>query len=234
MALGGVRKAFVVLRWTPFLLLLQKLFRRIPFRPVDVGKLCFLQFNGRPQVRPALLRGNATVRLATPDDLPGLTRLQNKCAEFMKRFARGDHCFIAIVAGCIVGYEWFGDGDTHLETAWGLTIAIPRGFVYAYDAYIDTAYRNTGLWLRFKASLGEWMGAHGKHGVLTFVEYGNWPSWRTHLRFGFVPSDEVLAVRVFGRTFFRRRDRHDPRQSIPGTDVPGTNIPRTSTVPSSR
>ena len=54
-----------LLRWTPLLLLLQKLLRRIPFRPADVGKLCFLRFDGRPQVRPSLLRGNADIRLAT-------------------------------------------------------------------------------------------------------------------------------------------------------------------------
>jgi hypothetical protein len=205
MRLAGARRVLFLLRWTPFLLLLQKLLRRVPFRPADVGKLCFLRFDGPPQVRPALLRGNAAIRLATEDDLPGLTRLQNKCAQFVERFARGDHCIVAIIAGYIVGYEWFSDAETHLETAWGMTIAIPRGFVYAYDAYIDAAHRNTGLWLRFKASLGEWMVAHDKRGVLTFVDYGNWPSLRTHLRFGFKPADEVLAITLLGRPFFRRR-----------------------------
>jgi hypothetical protein len=210
MQFAGLRRVLYLLRWTPLLLLLQKLLRRIPFRPADVGKLCFLRFDGPPQVRPSLLRGHADIRLATVDDLPGLTRLQNKCAQFVERFSRGDHCIVAIIAGCIVGYEWFSEAETHLETAWGMTIAIPRGFVYAYDAYIDTAYRNTGLWLRFKASLGEWMVAHEKQGVLTFVDYGNWPSLRTHLRFGFKRADEVLAVTVLGRSFFRRRATTSP------------------------
>jgi len=28
-------------------------------------------------------------------------------------------------------------------------------------------------------------------------------SWRTHLRFGFMPTVTVLAARLFGRTFFK-------------------------------
>ena len=80
----------------------------------------------------------------------------------------------------------------------GLSDRHSRGFVYAYDAYIDPPYRNTGIWLRFKAYLGEWMAARGKRGVLTFIDYGNWPSLRTHLRFGFEPTESVVAVRVIG------------------------------------
>src|SRR5439155_5745082 len=89
------------------------------------------------------------------------------------------------------------------ETAWGLPIPIPAGFVYAYDGYVDPAHRNSGVWLRFKAHLAEWMIATGKRGVLTFVEDGNLPSLRTHLRFGFRPAETVLAVNVMGVKFFR-------------------------------
>jgi hypothetical protein len=42
------------------------------------------------------------------------------------------------------------------------------------------------------------MVASGKHGVLTFVDYGNLPSLRTHLRFGFKPATTVLAMKVLG------------------------------------
>ena len=48
---------------TPRLLLAQKLLRRVPLRPVDIGKLCFLQLNGVPQVPAGMLRGNVDVRL---------------------------------------------------------------------------------------------------------------------------------------------------------------------------
>ena len=189
---------------TPRLLLAQKLLRRVPLRPVDVGKLCFLQLDGLPTVPPAMLRGDADVRFATAADLPGLTELQNKAAMFLARFAQGDRCVVAIADGRIVGYEWFCDNPFHRETAWGYRITIPGGFVYAYDAYIDPAHRNTGVWLRFKAYLAEWMAARGKQGVLTFVDYGNWPSLRTHLRFGFHATESVVALRVAGVRLFRK------------------------------
>ncbi len=92
----------------------------------------------------------------------------------------------------------------HHETAWGYPIAIPRGLVYVYDAHIDAAHRNSGVWLRFKAYLRDWMIATGKRGVLTFVEDGNLSSLRTHLRFGFTPTETVLAVKVFGVSRFRK------------------------------
>jgi GNAT superfamily N-acetyltransferase len=189
---------------TPRLLLAQKVVRRLPFRPIDIGKLCFLRLNGIPNVPPAMLRGSAEVRRATPDDLDALAQLQDRRELFCERFANGDSCVVAEVDGRIVGYEWFCDNLVHHESAWGYPIDIPGGFVYAYDAYVDPAYRNTGVWLRFKAYLGEWMTARGKQGVLTFVDYGNWPSLRTHLRFGFEPSESVLALRLLGLKLFKR------------------------------
>jgi hypothetical protein len=42
---------------TPGLLLTQKLLRRVPFRPVDIGQLCFLKLNGVPNVPPSMVRG---------------------------------------------------------------------------------------------------------------------------------------------------------------------------------
>lgn len=188
---------------TPPLLLAQKLVRRVPLRPIDIGKLCFLQLNGLPNVPRAMLRGNADVRFATADDLDAIVRLQDKRALFRRRFEEGDLCAIAVVDGQVVGYEWFSDHPVHHETGWNYRINIPAGYVYAYDAYIDPAYRNTGVWLRFKAFLAEWMMACGKRGVLTFVDYGNWPSLRTHLRFGFQPTTSVLALRIIGVRLFR-------------------------------
>jgi GNAT superfamily N-acetyltransferase len=189
---------------TPPLLLTQKLVRRVPLRPIDVGKLCFLQLNSVPSVPPSMLRGHADVRFATADDLEALAQLQDKRALFEHRFGEGDRCVVALVDGRVIGYEWFSDGPVHRETGWDYPIAVPRGYVYAYDAYIDPAFRNTGVWLRFKAYLAEWMTARGKRGVLTFVDYGNWPSLRTHLRFGFQPTESVLALRIAGLRLFRK------------------------------
>jgi hypothetical protein len=197
------RTAVANVRRRPRLLVAQRVLRLMPFRPVDIGRLLFLRLDGVPRVSPALLRGCGTVRRATLDDLDGLVRLQHSAAVLQERFARGDWCAVAVVNQRIVGYEWFCEQAVHHETAWGLSIPIPSGFVYAYDAYIDPRFRNTGLWLRFKAYLGDWMGATDKRGVLTFVEDGNLPSLRTHLRFGFRPANTVLAMKILGMSLFR-------------------------------
>jgi GNAT superfamily N-acetyltransferase len=190
---------FAELRGTPPLLLAQKILRRVPFRPIDIGKLCFLRLNTVPRVPAGLLRGPGFIRSGSPDDLENLVRLRDQRQIFLKRFADGDRPVVAEVDGRIVGYEWFCEREVHEETAWGYRIVIPQGFVYAYDAYIDPQYRNSGIWLRFKAHLGERMIETGITGVLTFIDYGNWPSLRTHLRFGFTPGTEVLVVKILGK-----------------------------------
>jgi hypothetical protein len=187
------------LRDTPPLLIVQKVLRQIPFRPMDIGKLCFLRLNGPPRVPQSYLRGRGVVRRGTPADLDGLVHLRNQQTVFLDRFSAGDHCVVADVDGRLVGYEWFCVRAVHYESAWGCRIAIPNGFVYAYDAYIDSAFRNAAIWVRFKAYLGDLMTESGRRGVLTFVDYGNWPSLRTHLRFGFTPAATILVVKVLGR-----------------------------------
>jgi GNAT superfamily N-acetyltransferase len=191
------------LRRMPALTVFRKVAHLVPFRPFDAAKLCFLRYDGVPRVPPALLRGRGIVRRGTPADVDALTALQHKRSIFASRFAAGDHCMVAVADGRIVGYEWLCERPIHLEGEWLYPIRIPPGCVYAYDAYIDPAFRNGGVWLRFKAYLGEWMTVRGMRAVITFVEHGNAASWRTHLRFGFVPTMTVRAVRVCGRTFFR-------------------------------
>jgi L-amino acid N-acyltransferase YncA len=201
----GVRK---LIRLPP-LAIFHKVARVVPFRPVDAGRLYFLAFDDVPRVRRAMLRGVATVREATLADIEGLTALEDKREVFEHRFADGDHCIAAVANHRIVGYESFSERSPHRETEWGYEIAIPPGAVYAYDAYIDPAYRNGGTWLRFKAHLGEWMAAHDKHQIITFVEEGNAASWNAHIRFGFRPAGVVLAVRILGMHAFRVRPANE-------------------------
>jgi GNAT superfamily N-acetyltransferase len=205
------------LRHAPAILLLQKMLRRVPLRPFDVGRLCFLRLDHIPRIPSGLLRGPGRVRQATDSDLDGLVLLRDQAPMFQQRFVEGDHCVVAEVGGRIVGYEWFSASSIHDESSWGYRIEIPHGFVYAYDAYIDPAYRNSGIWLRFKAYLADLMINAGSLGVYTFIDYGNWPSLRTHLRFGFRPDRDVLVVKVLGRSFVRNRE---PRSALELADVP--------------
>jgi len=187
----------------PALAIAHKVARLVPFRPLDGEKLLFLRFDGIPSVPMGMLRGRVTVRCGTDRDLPALAALQHKPSILAARFASGDHCVVALADGRIVGYEWFCDRAIHHESEWGYPIVVPPGSVYAYDAYVERAFRNCGVWLRFKAYLGDWMRRRNKRTVITFVEDGNVASWRTHLRFGFQPAETVIAIRVFGITCFR-------------------------------
>ena len=190
MTAARLRAGVLKLQRTPPFLIVQKVLRQIPFRPVDIGKLCFLRLDGVPRIPRSRLRGPGVVRRALEQDVPGLVALRDQTDIFLQRFAE--------VNGRIVAYEWFCEREVHYEGAWGYRIDIPEGFVYAYDAYIDPAYRNAGIWLRFKAYLGELMAASDKRGVLTFVDYGNWASLGTHVRFGFKAGASVLAMKVLG------------------------------------
>ena len=199
MTVARLSKAVAGLRHTPGLLIAQKVLRQVPFRPIDVGKLCFLRYEGIPRVDPRLLRGAAVVRQATEKDIDALVQLWDLREEFHERFAAGDHCVVAEAGGRIVGYEWFSDQPTHFDTAWGYEIRVPDGFVYAYDAFLDPSHRNTGIWLRFKSHLADLMERTGKRGVLIFIDYGNAASLKTHVRFGFTLATTVLVAKFFGR-----------------------------------
>ena len=205
-----VRHLFERIRRTERLVVLREILRRIPFEPAMLSRLCFLRFDGVPHVPPGMLRGPGTVRAGTVDDIEGMVRLRDTRAAFLERFAIKDHCVVAVVGGTVVGYEWFCDKPVHLESVFAYLIQIPAGYLYAYDAYVDPHYRNSGFWLRFKAHVGGVMIDSGKTGVLTFVEFGNWPSFRSHLKFGFRPSWSVLAVRVFGRTLLQKESTRPP------------------------
>jgi hypothetical protein len=195
-------------RHSPAMAATQWVLGRVPFVPVQFGILCFLQLDRIPEVPASWLRGPGVVRAATPDDLEALVACQNKRQTFIDRFAAGDHCVVAIVEDRIVGFEWFSHLPIHREGNHGYLIRIPNGFVYNYDAYIDPRYRNSGFWIRFKAYQGALMNAIGRDRVLTFVEYGNCLSLKAHLKFGFRPIKEVVALRVLGLTLFKEHMTH--------------------------
>src|SRR5260370_27077427 len=93
------RGSVATLRRTPLLLVVQKALRQVPFRPLDVGKLCFFRLDGIPHVPPTMLRGSGGARRGTLSDLKGLVQLRNQETVFLERFAAGDHCVVADVDG---------------------------------------------------------------------------------------------------------------------------------------
>ena len=122
---------------------------------------------------------------------------------FLKRFAAGDYCVVAVVEGRIVGYEWFCDRSFYVEERYSYRIDLAPEAIYAYDAFILPDYRLTGIWLKFKGLyLRELMKGLGKGRILTMIDSGNRVSMQTHLRFGFRIVRRVFVVKTCGKSFF--------------------------------
>ena len=200
----------------------RNLLQRIPFKPLDINYLYFLEYAGIPRREAIFGRACCEVRRATLKDLRGITECQSTPEAFLKRFQSGDHCVVAVVDGRIVGYEWFCDKPTHSEERYAYEITIPRNAIYAYDAYILPEYRLSGIWLKFKTVyLRELMQSLHKRKVITMIDRGNRMSMSTHLRFGFRLVHKVFVFKLFGKTFFLEKPFHREKSASP-SDVPFT------------
>ncbi len=182
---------------------LRTLLQRIPFKPVDINCLYFLEHVGLPRRETVFRQVRGEVRGATLDDLHGITRCQNTPHAFLKRFQSNDHCVVAVVDGHIVGYEWFCDKPFHLEERYSYKIEIPPDAIYAYDAFILPEHRLAGIWLKFKTVyLRELMQGLRKRKIVTMIDHGNRMSMSTHLRFGFRLVRRVFVVKLFGKSIY--------------------------------
>jgi hypothetical protein len=171
---------------------------RVPMQPLAVTRLHVLRFDGTPQIPEDSLRGPGQIRAGRPEDIEGLVQCQDQRAVFIERFASGDCCALSVVHSRIAGYEWFTTRPRHIVEPYGYAIEIPPGSIYAYDGYILPEYRLCGIWLGFKIHLAGLMRKLSLNRVLTYVEYGNDLSLRTHLRFGFVHFKTATVVRALG------------------------------------
>jgi len=56
------------------------------------------RLDGVPRIQSGMLRGPGTVRRGTRDDLEALVGLRDQRPVFLKRFADGDHCVVAVIS----------------------------------------------------------------------------------------------------------------------------------------
>lgn len=198
------------------LVIVRNLLQRIPFKPVDINCLHFLEYTGVPNLGTALPRTDCEVRSATLKDLAGLTECQRTPEAFLKRFESKDHCAVAVIDGRIVGYEWFCDKHSHLEERCAYNVEISPEAIYAYDAFILPEHRLSGIWVKFKtAYLRELMEKLRKRKIITMIDRGNHLSMNTHLRFGFQPARVVFVLKLLGKSFFLSRDTQNKGHYFP-------------------
>ncbi len=205
------------LRRRPWLVNLGSLLRSIPFTPLDVNCLYFLEYLGLPPQNPNLLRGPGAVRDATVQDLEGLTKCQDRPLAFLNRFKADDHCVVAVADGQIVAYQWFCAKPFYVEERYAYRIDVPPDTIYEYDVFILPAYRLGGLWFKFHCLyLKELMQRLQRRRIIGMVDYGNRISMSTHLRFGFRVFRRVAVVKLFGKSFFIEKTFRADEFEAPG------------------
>jgi hypothetical protein len=212
----GALETYRRLRRRPLLLNVRSLLQRIPFKPLDINCLYFLEYAGIPPSPPGFLRGRAEIRRGTLADLEGLTHCQDKRRDFLNRFKANDHCAVAVIDGRIVGYQWFCARPLYVEERYACSIEVPPDAVYEYDIFIVPEHRLAGLWFKFHCLyLRELMGQLHRQRVIGMVDYGMRLAMNTHLRFGFTLVRQVVVIRLFGRSFCVPRAIRGDRASRP-------------------
>jgi hypothetical protein len=213
---GGAVEACLRLRRRPLLLNVRSLLQRIPFKPLDINCLYFLEYVGIPTPHPGFLRGRADVRRGTLEDLEGLTQCQDKRVAFLNRFAANDYCAVAVIDGRIVGYQWFCVRPLYVEERYSCQIEVPRDAVYEYDIFILPEHRLSGLWFKFHCLyLRELMERRQRQRVIGMVDYGLRLPMNTHLRFGFRLFRRVVVIQIFGKSICLGRAIRGDRASQP-------------------
>jgi hypothetical protein len=204
------------LRRRPLLLNLRSLLQLIPFKPLDVNCLYFLEHAGVPAEHPGVFRGRANIRTGTLEDLEGLTQCQDRRLEFLNRFAANDLCAVAVLDGRIVGYQWFCVRPLYREERYSCAIEVPPDAVYEYDIFILPEHRLTGLWFKFHCGyLRELMGRLHRRRVIGIVDYGEHLAMNTHLRFGFTLFRRAVIVKILGRSICLAGALRGDRASLP-------------------
>jgi hypothetical protein len=189
------------LRRRPLLLNVRSLLQKIPFNPLEINCLYFLEYVGIPPQQPGALRGRAEVRMGSIEDLDGLTQCQDKRLAFVNRFKANDHCAVAVIDGRIVGYQWFCDRPVYEEERYSCRIEVPADAVYEYDIFILPEHRLGGLWFKFHCLyLSELMRRRHRQRIIGMVDYGMRLSMNTHLRFGFRLFRRVFVMKIFGKS----------------------------------
>ena len=127
-----------------------------------------------------------TTRRATSEDLEVM---RNDPAwgindKFMEQFTGGDVCLLSFVNGELAGYTWAHDLG-HPELMPGLSISVPREYLYNYGALTLPKFRGSGLQAfrhRLVLTQPEWA---DRKGLLGFVMYTNFASQKGQGKSGF-------------------------------------------------
>jgi L-amino acid N-acyltransferase YncA len=174
----------------------------VPGQPVKMSRfhrLCldeYLEQFGASEYR-------ATVRLAASHEMESLVRLRDKRTLFLKRFAAGDYCLLAIQDDKAVGYAWFSARPEHIEERYGYRFQIPPDSLYVYDVFVDPSQRRRGFWRQLMAKAGEILKKEERRRIIAHIEYGNHASMQAHRNYGFIPVSSWFYIKLLWIRYLR-------------------------------
>lgn len=188
----------------PFFFTAKSVLEKIPGIRIQLARFYVLQLSTPKGIK---MRGFGVIRQGTPGDVVELSRLENKPYEvFSRRFKEGDFCLVAEDAEKkIIGYAWYTLKYFHTEERFNYRLTIPQDAIYGYDGFIDTRYRLRGTWVLFQKRLLEEAREASRMNLVTCIDYGNSPSIKAHLRFGYAPIKDVLIFSIMGKCFSREK-----------------------------
>jgi hypothetical protein len=189
----------------PIAVKLVKIINRVSFGYIILYPFCLLRYDGIPDLK--YTRGRGIIRFGSIDDAEQMSMLEDKKDVFINRFNNNENCIVATYEDKVIGYEWFSDKPTHMEERFFYVLDVPEGSIYSYDAFIKQEYRLSGVWLKFKQYLQEYMRVHQKKCILTLIDYDNLLSMNTHVRFGYKPYKYVVALKIVNKYFYFERNR---------------------------
>jgi hypothetical protein len=226
----------------PLLVNLRNVLERIPFKPLEINCLYFLEYSSVPPPHANFLRGRVEVRGATIEDLDGLTACKPIPRVFLQRFKANDTCAVAVLDGRIIGYQWICTKPVYVEERYAYRIEVPSDTIYTYDIFIVPEHRLSGIWFKFHSIyLREMMQRLHRQKIIGMVDYGNRLAMNTHLRFGFKLFRSVFIIKIFRKSLFIARTLRGDTVALPewvsspdGAGTPRHTPPAISPAPAAR
>ena len=171
----------------------------LPFRSIEY--VVVAQLLTEPIIVPQP-RLPITIRLATIADLDRFDGIAtfSEIKAYVKRFARGHICFIALHQDQLVGYNWVTpEVDPELE---GAPVRLQPGDAYVGYAFMVPAYRGQGIMPALIAHRSRYLQERGYQRVIAIADVKNQAVLATCRKVGYREIDRATFQRIlWWRTF---------------------------------
>ncbi len=135
-------------------------------------------------------------RFLTHDQITELAENVENCLapEFVERVLQGDsQCLAAFDGTRLASYSWYATGFVDGRDHLGISMELPVGLAYMYNAYTHPDYRGHRLFGGGVALAARSLAATGTKKIVTTVVRSNFASLRSCRRMGFVSLGKMWA-----------------------------------------